>query len=496
MVPSLLWGQSFKINLSPKHDQKLGGIKSGHKRMMKYYKYHKKDSAHHIKSKDKKAKKESDSLRKADAKNEKIGKELIKRGIKEDKQLAYADGLRKQLKMYNDVLKDSTSSDSAKQVARKGIKEIAKDKVNSELAKNGHPYTKELGLADSLKRELKKWWLVMKDSTASDSTKKLARENVKSLVLAQAMRNPKFQGLYQHYKQYGQKPDWDMLSKQVPGLDTLKGVFDSTSEQFMLAAENFATQSLTHAGGLENFAKQAGELDQAKGLVKSFSDPESLKTQAKEQLKEQSVDQFAGEQKLQAGQARVTALTSKFREFTNVNGKVTGIKRTSLEGKAFRERLVLGGNFNVVSTDPFSLDLSPLVGYRMNTKFYAGLGMNYRHTFSDSLRYTWYVSPSNTSMRLFANYDVFKNFFAYTEIERAGVKVKTNEEQNKTWRMNYFVGIGRKFLIHPKVYMTMTALYNLNNENNNPTYPRKFQIRIGFQNSDLAFRKKKIHYNP
>jgi hypothetical protein len=49
-------------------------------------------------------------LRKADTKNEKIGKELVKRGIKEDKQSAYADALRKQLKTYNDVLKDSTSS--------------------------------------------------------------------------------------------------------------------------------------------------------------------------------------------------------------------------------------------------------------------------------------------------------------------------------------------------------------------------------------------------
>jgi len=46
----MLFGQNFKMNLSSQHEQKLEAIKSGHKRMMKYYKYYKKDSAGHIKS--------------------------------------------------------------------------------------------------------------------------------------------------------------------------------------------------------------------------------------------------------------------------------------------------------------------------------------------------------------------------------------------------------------------------------------------------------------
>jgi hypothetical protein len=96
---------------------------------------------------------------------------------------------------------------------------------------------------------------------------------------------------------------------------------------------------------------------------------------------------------------------------------------------------------------------------------------------------------------MFASYDLIKSFYAYAEWKKSGVKINSEPAVNR-WRDNYFVGVGKRFLIHPKLYLTLTALYNLNNTDNNPVYPRRFQIRAGFQLSELATRKKKVYYDP
>lgn len=493
LFPIGLFSQSFKANLSPKHEQKLSSIKSGHKRMLSYYRFYKKDSAGHVKKKTKQAKREWDSLRRAEASADKITKELTARGIVGDNQIRFANSLQNQLQRYSKILKDSSQTDSAKQMAKQKIKEISKDKVNSQLAKNGHPYQTQFKEAEGMKNELKKWWAMMKDTTASDSSRKVAKGKVKELVLAQAIKNPQFNGIFGHYKQFGKKPSWKDLNDHVPGMDSLQGIFDSTPEEFMDKAGSASEAALTHAGGLGIVPKQAGEFDKLKDQYNGLSNPDSLKKLAKKQV----VDHFAqqGDQ-LKAAQQKMNGLLTKYKEFTDSNDLSTAVKRTSLKGKTFKEHLVLGGNFNVVSTAPFSIDFAPLVGYKFNTKFYVGVGINYRFTFSDSLRYKTYVSPSNTSGRLFASYDLIKNFFAYTEVEAAGLKVRVKESIAQEWRINYFIGLGKKLLIHPKLFMTITAIYNLNGEKNNPTYPQKFQIRLGFQTSDLAFRKKKVYYNP
>jgi hypothetical protein len=74
--------------------------------------------------------------------------------------------------------------------------------------------------------------------------------------------------------------------------------------------------------------------------------------------------------------------------------------------------------------------------------------------------------------------------------------MKTDDHIKKQWKSNYFIGAGKKFLVHPKLYLTTTLLYNLNNDTKNPVHPRRFQVKVGFQLSELATRKKKIYYNP
>lgn len=222
-----------------------------------------------------------------------------------------------------------------------------------------------------------------------------------------------------------------------------------------------------------------------------------MKKEGKEKAVEKAVDHFAEHgDKLQGAQAKMSKLLSKYREFSNSNDLSDAVKHTSMKGKTFFEHLLIGGNFNVLSTEPFSIDFSPLIGYKFTTKLSMGLGMSFRYTYSDSIKNKFYISPRNTSYKTFVNYDVIKGFFAYGEWEKSGIRASSNDKSNKTWKDNYFVGVGKKFLVHPKLYLTLTALYNLNNEENNPVHPRRFQMRLGFQVSELATRKKKIYYDP
>lgn len=195
-------------------------------------------------------------------------------------------------------------------------------------------------------------------------------------------------------------------------------------------------------------------------------------------------------------QNSISKLMSKYREFSNSADLSDAVKHTSLKGSAFRERLVIGGHFNIVSTQPVSVDFSPQLGYKFNTRFFIGIGMNYRATFGDSIRNSYFVSPANTSYKAFISHDVIRDFYACGEWEKSGISLSSNDRTSKQWKDNYFVGVGKRFLVHSKLYFTMTALYNLNSEHQNPVHPNRFQIRMGFQLSEGALAKRKSYFHP
>jgi len=446
LATSSLYAQNFSINLSQRHSKQLNSFKSGHKRLVKYYRFYKKDSARHQRNQERIYRNTLDSACKAQVKQNKLSKQLAKKGISLPSQ--YAEG-------------------------------------------------------DTLTSQLNKWYAVLKDSTASDGAKQLAAGKVKELALEKARQYPGFQHILEKYQLSGDTANWKTVTNQVPGLDTLSGLFNSSPEKLFTMAEeqaNKRAQSLmgnTLGGSFAEAEKLKDLPGQYKTQYEKYTNPDQLKAQGKEAAVKEAADYFAKNAgKLQGAQQKVSKLLSKYREFSNSNDLSTAVKRTSMEGKTFWEHLLIGGNFNVVSTQPFSLDLSPQLGYKIRTNLAVGVGMNYRYTYSDSIKNGYYVSPTNTSFKAFGNYDIIKSFFLYTEFERSGIKSATNDKTAKTWKNNYFVGVGRKFLVVPKVYVTITALYNLNNESYNPVHPHRFQIRTGFQLSELATKKKKFIYDP
>ena len=58
-----------------------------------------------------------------------------------------------------------------------------------------------------------------------------------------------------------------------------------------------------------------------------------------------------------------------------------------MKDKSFKERLIVGGNFQVHKGDPLGVDLSPSLGYHFNKRFSSGVGGTYRTTIDEDEKY-------------------------------------------------------------------------------------------------------------
>lgn len=432
------YSQSVNINLSPSHQKKLSAFESGHKRMKRFYKYFKKDSARHFKQINKKERKSWDSTMRATRKQEKLERKFPDR----------------------------------------------------------NPALRQINQMDSIDGQLKKWNAILNDTTRSDSLRTVARENAKDLMLTKLKHDPNFNLLAAKYNNLPDSLTWEDFAAQIPGIDSVEGIF-ANPKDLLDYSTRFAEKQLTGITEMQQLTNANHQLREVKAMSEMYKDKYGSYLN-RDSLAEKALDYFVeNPEKLEAASQKVSKLLSKYRRFSNSNNLNDATRRTSMEGKPLFERLVIGGTFNIISTKPLSLDLSPQIGYKFTSRFFIGAGMNYRVTFSDSIKHSWYVSPKNTAFKAFVNYDILKSWYAYLEGEMTGASGNSVEQTEKDrWNGNYFIGAGRRFLIHPKLYMTMTALYNLDNQTQNHIYPQRFQVRIGFQTSDLAFRKKKVNYDP
>lgn len=117
------------------------------------------------------------------------------------------------------------------------------------------------------------------------------------------------------------------------------------------------------------------------------------------------------------------------------------------------------------------------------------MGGNYRQSFGDSLPR---LSPDVLGYKFFSDYDVVRDFFVHGEFDRNATGFEKRESYFKRiWTNAAFLGIGRKIRIHPRIDITMLFLYNFLYDHPDPVYPKKWNIRIGFQTSRLAMFKRK-----
>ncbi|MBL7864467.1 MAG: hypothetical protein JNK10_06305 [Cyclobacteriaceae bacterium] len=271
---------------------------------------------------------------------------------------------------------------------------------------------------------------------------------------------------------------------------------DSLRQLAALRAKNEAEGQLMALSGLKDSKTHLKQLEEFRSIQSQYNeqfgklnDPKALKEKGKQQAEEAAMKYLAeNPAPLQQAQTQIDRLMKKYSIVPNSNDLTTAVKRTSLEGRPLRERLVIALNIQVPSYDPVTIDFSPQLGYKINSRFILGVGGTYRKTFSDA---TTSFAPEVAGYKTFSSYDVFKSFFVYGEYANNTTGKKSDGSSNLTWQPAAWLGVGKRFSVHKKVDMTVLAIYNVIHKPNDPIYPQPFVVRVGFQLSELALFKKK-----
>ena len=292
--------------------------------------------------------------------------------------------------------------------------------------------------------------------------------------------------LSQYKNQYG---------KYIQNPDSLKSLAERDGSAF---AQKEMESRMSAFGSMKDFKNYQKELSQVKGLqnqykgqVDQLKDSAYLKKKAKEKAEALAMTYLQGHPEIMNGvQKKMNILMKKYSIVPNSNDLSTATKRSSLKGKSLSERLVVAANFQMISPKPLSLDLSPMLGYKINRFFAIGVGGLYRKTFTDSIPN---LSPQIIGYKAFISHDVARNFFGYAEFGRNSPGVKAEEGRTiRIWKNAFIAGIGKKMLIHKNIEMTMMVGYNFFHQANDPIYPRPLIVRVGFQLSELALLKRKL----
>jgi hypothetical protein len=148
----------------------------------------------------------------------------------------------------------------------------------------------------------------------------------------------------------------------------------------------------------------------------------------------------------------------------------------------FWDKVTFGGNVGASFGSATYVNISPMVGYKFTEDFTAGTGFTYIY-----LNDKYYNFSTNIyGPRVFAQYAVFSNLFAYTELDILNVDFYNSIEQryDRTWVANPLVGGGYRAAIGPRSFMNFFILYNLNWAANkdlvSPYRNSPLIIRVGF----------------
>ena len=145
--------------------------------------------------------------------------------------------------------------------------------------------------------------------------------------------------------------------------------------------------------------------------------------------------------------------------------------------QTFKERIYIGGSVSGWLGTTTYINLSPIIGFKINQKFSVGVGGTYNY-FSENYggqKYTSTVYGSN----LFGRYMITENFFAQAEWDRLSVPDFASPILNeRTWVHNLLIGGGYKQLFTERASFVAMIFYNINQTPLSP-YTNPI-VQIGF----------------
>lgn len=151
----------------------------------------------------------------------------------------------------------------------------------------------------------------------------------------------------------------------------------------------------------------------------------------------------------------------------------------------FKDRLYFGGNLslNVFGRNKF-IDVSPLMGVMINSKYSVGGGITYQYISREFVaipsgdRFT--VSSSVYGGRVFNRYNVTREYFLWGEFESLSAEFGVdNGSTDRQWVPGLFVGAGTFQPFFANGGINIMFLYNLLHDNLRSPYNSAWVIRGG-----------------
>ena len=127
--------------------------------------------------------------------------------------------------------------------------------------------------------------------------------------------------------------------------------------------------------------------------------------------------------------------------------------------ESLADRLYFGGGFGFsTGSNQTNLSLSPQVGYKITEEFSAGVGIMYQYVKIKNAG----ISLNNYGGSLFARYNVYQQFFAYSEFERLSFEYPiSNESTQRSGYNSLLLGGGYSEQLRGSASFNFMALYNV-----------------------------------
>ncbi len=151
----------------------------------------------------------------------------------------------------------------------------------------------------------------------------------------------------------------------------------------------------------------------------------------------------------------------------------------------FFDRVYFGGDFNLQFGNFTVINISPLAGYMITNRLSAGPGITYQYLKGEAIDlFTGRIFKYDTNIfggRVFARYNITRQFFAYTEYESLRVQFPNVDGTalERDWVPGYFIGGGVFQPVGGRAGLGLTLLLNLLHDDRKSPYNSEIIIRAG-----------------
>ncbi len=148
------------------------------------------------------------------------------------------------------------------------------------------------------------------------------------------------------------------------------------------------------------------------------------------------------------------------------------------EESSFKDRIYVGGGLGLQFGTYTYIDVSPRVGYKINTRLSAGVGGTYRYIKRNDNIYNY--ETNSYGYNVFAIHTIGNQLFVQAEFENLNFEYfYSNGEKRREWVPGTFLGGGLFQPMGRNAGVSVTALYNFSYDEVRSPYSSPFIFRVG-----------------